>query len=146
MSKPMTEPEVIRLARENVEAYSTGDWQRLRAALASDVIYDEVGTQRRLQGVEQMVEAYQTWKNAIPDGKGTVTTAFASGNSVLIEVTWSGTQTGPLMGPSGIVPPSGKTINVRGAQVIIVEAGKIRELHQHFDLLTLLQQIGAAPK
>jgi len=34
----------------------------------------------------------------------------------------------------------------RAAQVITIEGGKIRTLHQYFDLLTLLQQIGAAPK
>jgi len=138
--------DMIKTARENVEAFTAGDWQRLKAALATDVIYDEIGSQRRLQGADQMVEAYKGWKQAIPDGKGTITNAFASGNSVLIEVTWTGKQTGPLVGPSGTIPPSGKVWNVQGAQVITVEGGKIRKLHQYFDLLTLLQQIGAAPK
>jgi len=50
------------------------------------------------------------------------------------------------VGPSGTIPPTDKAWNVRGAQVITVEGGKIRELHQYFDLLTILQQIGAAPK
>ncbi|PYS55289.1 MAG: hypothetical protein DMG13_04635 [Acidobacteria bacterium] len=144
--KPMTEIEVIRVARENVEAFSAGDWQRLKAALAPNVSYHEVGSQRRLQGADQMVQAYQTWKQAIPDGKGTITNAFASRNSVLIEVTWTGKQTGPLVGPSGTIPPSGKAWDVQGAQVITIEGGKILELHQYFDLLTILQQIGAAPK
>ena len=146
MSKTMPEQEVIKIARENVEAFTAGDWQRLKAALASDVIYDEIGTNRRLQGADQMLEAYKAWKQAIPDGKGTITHAFASSNAVLIEVTWTGKQTGPLVGPNGTIPATGKLWNVQGAQVITVEGGKIRELHQYFDLLTILQQIGAAPK
>jgi len=58
MSKSMPE-EVIKTARENVEAFTAGDWQRLKAVLSSDVIYDEIGGNRRLQGADQMLEAYK---------------------------------------------------------------------------------------
>ena len=142
----MAEQDVIRLARENVEAYNVGDWQRLKAPLAPDVVYHEVGSQRRLQGADQLVQAYQGWKRAAPDGRGTITNAFASGNLVLIEVTWTGTHTGLLVGPGGPIPPSGKAWNILGAQVVTIEGGKIKELRQYFDLLTILQQIGAAPR
>ncbi len=142
----MTEQDLIKLARENIEAYNTGDWQRLKAPLASDVVYDEVGSQRRMQGADQLVEAYQGWKRALPDGKGTIKNAFASGNSVAIEVTWTGTQSGPLEGPGGTIPPSGKSMSLPGAQLITFQGDKIKELHQYFDLMTLLQQIGAAPQ
>ncbi len=142
----MTEQDLIKLARENVEAYNTGDWQRLKAPLASDVVYDEVGSQRRMQGADQLVEAYQGWKRALPDGKGTIRSAFASGNSVAIEVTWTGTQSGPLEGPGGTIPASGKSMSLPGAQLITFEGDKVKELHQYFDLMTLLQQIGAAPR
>ena len=142
----MAEQDLIRLARENVEAYSAGDWQRLKAPLAPDVVYDEVGSQRRLRGADQMVQAYQGWKQAFPDGKGTIKNAFASGNQVTIEVTWEGTHSGPLMGPGGTIPPSGKSMLLPGAQVITFQGDKIKEVRQYFDLLTILQQIGAAPK
>ena len=142
----MAEQDVIRLARENVEAYNVGDWQRLKAPLAPDVVYHEVGSQRRLQGADQLVQAYQGWKQAAPDGRGTITNAFASGNSVALEVAWTGTHTGPLVGPSGTIPPSGKSWSLLGAQLITFQGDKIKEVRQYFDLLTLLQQIGAAPK
>ena len=49
----MAEQDLIRLACENVEAYNVGNWQRLKAVLAPDVVYHEVGSQRRLQGADQ---------------------------------------------------------------------------------------------
>jgi len=55
----MNEQDLTKLARENVEAYSAGDWTRLKASLAPDVVYDEVGSQRRIQGADEMVEAYR---------------------------------------------------------------------------------------
>ena len=142
----MQEQEMVRLARENVEAYNAGDWQRLRAGVAPDVLYNEVGSQRRMQGADPMVEAYQGWKRALPDGKGAIKHAFASGNSVAIELVWEGTHTGPMVGPSGTIPPSGKPISVPGAQLITIEGGKIKELQQYFDLMTVLQQLGAMPR
>jgi steroid delta-isomerase-like uncharacterized protein len=138
----MSQQDMINLARENVEAYNAGDWHRLKAALAPNVIYDEVGGQRRLQGAGQFVEAHEGWKQAGPDSKGTITNAFASGNTVMIEVHWTGTQTGPL----GAIPPSGKSWSVRGAQVFTIEGGKIKELRQYFDMMTILQQMGAVPE
>ena len=141
----MPEQDLIQLARENVEAWTEGNWQRLRAALAPDVVYDEVGTQRRLQGADQLIKVYQDWKKAGPDGKGTVTKAIASGDTVVLEVTWKATQNGPLETPSGIVPPSGKQWSIQAAQVIKIQNGKIKEPRRYFDMLTLLQQIGAAP-
>ena len=142
----MSEQDLIRLARENVEAWGDGDWQRLRAPFAPDVVYHELGTQRRLEGVEELVQDYQGWKEACPDGTGRVTNAIASGNSVALEVIWTGTQTGPLVGPGGTIPPSGKAWTVPAAQVITFRGDKIVEFRHYFDLLTLLQQIGAAPE
>jgi steroid delta-isomerase-like uncharacterized protein len=138
----MSPQDLINLARENVEAFNAGDWQRLKAAITPDVVYDEVGSQRRLQGADQFVEAYQGWKQAAPDCKGTISNALASGSTVAIEVHWTGTQTGPL----GAIPPSGKSWSVRGAQVIAIDKDKIKELRQYFDMTTILQQIGAVSK
>jgi hypothetical protein len=53
----MIHQELIRLACENVEAYNAGDWERLKASLAPDVIYDEPGTQRQLQGADRTIRA-----------------------------------------------------------------------------------------
>lgn len=136
----------IKVAAENVAAYNAGDWNRLKAVLTANSVYTEMGTQRRFRGVGRIVEAYQTWKQALPDGKGTVTNSLARGNTVVLEVIWRGTHTGPLVGPAGAIPPSHKRISVPAAQVITVQDGKIRQFRQYFDLLTLLQEIGAAPQ
>jgi steroid delta-isomerase-like uncharacterized protein len=138
----MSKPDLIRIARVNVEAYNAGDWQQLGGVLAPDVVYDEVATHRRLQGVEKMIEAYRGWKQVAPDGHGAITKAFASGNLVTLEVTWTGTQMGPLAGPEGMLPPTGRQWVVPGVQVISFEGDKIKELRQYFDMMTLLKHIG----
>ncbi|MBI1885983.1 MAG: ester cyclase [Chloroflexi bacterium] len=141
----MAERDAINLARENIEAFNVADWGRLKSTLAADSVYDEVGTQRRIQGADRIVDALKGWKQAMPDAKGTVTNAFASGNTATLEITWEGTQTGPLTGPAGTIPPSGKRQTTRAAFIVMIEGDQIKESHQYFDMMTLLQQIGAAP-
>ena len=61
-----------------------------------------------------------------------------------IELTWEGTQSGPIATPDGReLPPSNKRITVKSVQVIEIEDGKLKALRHDFDLMTLLQQIGA---
>ena len=46
----MAEQDIRQLAQDWLQAQSTGDYTRMGATLADDVIYDELGTQRRVQG------------------------------------------------------------------------------------------------
>jgi steroid delta-isomerase-like uncharacterized protein len=132
------------VARESVEAYNAGDFDRLRSLLADDFYEEELATQRRLEGADARVEAARAWKQAFPDEHGTITGAYTSGNTVAIELTWVGTQSGPMATPDGQeLPPSNKRITVKSVEVIEVEDDKVKVLRHYFDLMTLLQQIGA---
>ena len=53
----------------------------------------------------------------------------------------SATNTGPVMG----MPPTGKLVHVTGVNVARFVEGKIAESWFNFDMLTLLQQLGAIP-
>jgi steroid delta-isomerase-like uncharacterized protein len=132
------------VARKSIESYNAGDFDRLRSLLADDFYEEELATQRRLEGADARVEAAQTWKQAFPDEHGTITGVYTSGNTVAIELTWEGTQSGPMATPDGKeLPPSNKRFTVKSVEVIEIEDGKIKVLRHYFDLMTLLQQIGA---
>jgi steroid delta-isomerase-like uncharacterized protein len=140
----LTTEEIVKLARKQVDAFNTGDWEQLQASLASDSRYDELGTQRKIEGPEKIVELFKGWKTAFPDAVGTVTSAVASGNKVALEVTWKGTHTGPLESAEGMIPASGKRQETPAALFFTFEGDKIKESRHYFDSLTLLKQIGAA--
>ena len=78
----------IKCASQFVEAYNSGDWDRLKESFAADAVYDEVGTRRRLQGPDEILRANQGWKQAFPDSKGSITGAFADDGDVMLEITW----------------------------------------------------------
>ena len=145
-TEALTTEEIVKLARKQVDAFNTGDWEQLRASLASDSLYDELGTQRKIEGPEKIVELFKAWKTAFPDAVGTVTSAVASGNKAALEVTWKGTHTGTLESAEGTIPASGKRQETPAAFFFAFEGDKIKESRHYFDSMTLLKQIGAQPK
>jgi steroid delta-isomerase-like uncharacterized protein len=146
LTEVQTADKMVKIAREQVDAFSSSDWELLRAGLASDSRYDELGTQRKIEGPEKIVELFKAWKQAFPDGAGTVTSVVSSANTVALEVTWKGTHTGPLTTAEGTIPASGKRQETPAGIFFTFEGDKIKESRHYFDSLTLLTQIGAQPK
>lgn len=66
---------------------------------------------------------------------------FAEGDKVVARVTFTGAQTGELMG----LPPTGKRFSVTEIHICRVADGKIAEHWGVVDNLSMLQQLGAMP-
>jgi steroid delta-isomerase-like uncharacterized protein len=139
----MTQKSVADLAKEQIIAYNEKDWDRARDVLAPEIVYDEVGTHRRLKGTDDVLTAWKGWATAIPDSRATFNSEFVSGNTAVLEITWRGTHSGPLQTPDGEIPATGKKIELRAVQVVDVDNDHVRSVRQYFDMGTLLQQIGA---
>jgi steroid delta-isomerase-like uncharacterized protein len=146
LTEALTTDEIVKIAREQIEAFNNGDWERIRGMLSSASRYDELGTQRKIEGPEKIVELFKGWKTAFPDAAGTVTSTVGSGSKVVLEVTWKGTHTGPLVSAEGTIPASGKRQETPAALFFSFEGDKIKESRHYFDSMTLLKQIGAQPQ
>jgi predicted ester cyclase len=59
------------------------------------------------------------------------------------EVTWEGTHSGELEIPQGTIPASNRRVTIYAVQVVECEDGHIRENRHYFDMLGMLQQLGA---
>ena len=139
----MESQDLISLARAQVDLFNASDWDGVRASILPDAVYDERGTGRVLEGADAIIDAFKGWKGSMSDVVGTVTDAHASGDTVVLECRWEGTQDGPLEWAGGTVPPSGLRQVTQSAWVITFAGDKVRESRHYFDMLALLQQIGA---
>lgn len=135
--------QLIDATKATVLAYNEKNWDAIRSSLAADFTYDEVGTRRRVQGVEETIALWQGWAKAFSDSRATIHSALASGNTVVIELTWQGTHNGPLETPAGPLAATGKRIEIRACQVTELANGKLKLQRHYFDMATLLQQVGA---
>lgn len=133
---------LIDAAKASILAYNDKDWERLRSVATPDVVYDEVATGRKADGLDQVLPLWQGWARAFPDSKATFHNAIASGSSVTLEITWNGTHKGPLETPSGPVQPTGKSIAIRACMVVELEGERVKRERHYFDMATLLQQLG----
>src|SRR4051794_23979516 len=135
--------DTISAARGFTERYNDGDWDGLRDMLTPDAVYDEKGTGRRIEGADAILEVNKAWKSALPDSQGKIEEAFSCDDRVVLRITWSGTQSGPLPLPTGgELPPTNRQINVPACQIVRVADGKLVETIHYFDMLTLLEQLG----
>ena len=142
----MAEKDLIKIARENVDAFNAADWIRMADLVAADATFDEMGMRRSLKGLDQIREALQGWRQAMPDATGTVTEAYASGNTVILEITWTGTHTGsPVVAPGRTILATGKRYVSPSCWVLVIEDEKIQESREYFDLASLLEQLEATP-
>ena len=139
-----TAQSAIELAKVSVVAYNEKNWEATKEALAADAVYDEVATNRRLEGHNSILSAWKEWASAFPDSRATFEGAIASDTAVALELRWRGTHKGPLNLPSGKVEPTGKSIDVRACQIIELANGKTRSIRHYFDIATMLRQLGTS--
>lgn len=142
-SSPLMTP--LQAAKAPVEAYNDKNWLRLRSVVTSDFVYEEVPTQRRLEGPDAVIACWQAWAKAFPDSRATFDEEFVSEGVVVLEVTWCGTHTGLLDLPGGPVAPTNRPIRLQSCQVLGLQNGKVQSIRQYFDIATLLQQLGMLP-
>lgn len=142
-SSTATSPQqLINTAKAPILAYNAKDWNAARSAITDDFTYDEVGTRRKVQGADQALSLWKGWAAAFPDSKASFDNALASGETVVLEVTWRGTHTGPLQTPRGPLAPTGRRIEVRACMAIELAGDRVRVQRQYFDMATMMEQLG----
>jgi steroid delta-isomerase-like uncharacterized protein len=133
---------LIDAAKAPILAFNEKNWDKVRASITPDFVYDEVATRRKVQGADAVIPVWQGWAQAFPDSKATFNNALVSGNCVVLEVTWKGTHKGQLQTPNGPVPATGKTIEIRACTILELAGEKARLQRHYFDMATLFEQLG----
>lgn len=96
-------------------------------------------------GTDQIKRQAALLRTAIPDLETILNDQFASGDRVVSRWTGRGTNSGPLVAPTGTVPPTGRQISFDEIRIDRFEGGRIVESWFIPDRLTLWQQLGLIP-
>jgi len=136
---------MIDIIKKHLSHFAASNWSEYKLGFASDVVYEEYATATRAKGAEACARAAQKWKSAFSDARGTMMSSMVSGDTVIAEIRWEGTHTGPLESSFGTVAPTNKRISVNAVEVFKIRNGQILEDRHYFDLLTILSQLGVAP-
>ena len=131
------------MCESQVLAYNEKNWDKVKAGVVPGLVYDEPATDRKVQGVDEVLAVWKGWAAALPDSKATFHSEMASGNTVVLEMTWKGTHKGTLKTGAREIPATGKPIELRSCQIIEVADDKVKSVRHYFDMGTMLRQIGA---
>ena len=134
------------------EAKAMGDWYlkaRNEANLAlldkiysPEVVVHDPSRPEGIVGLEALKSQYKDTHAAIPDVKFSMDDLYVKGDKIVWVFTMSGTITGAIHTPFGVLPPTGKTFRFSGVAVDRISEGKIAEEWVYFNVLDLIQPMG----
>ena len=141
----MSPKDVETLVRAVYDAYNRNDFEAAMALHHPDTETLVVATGQRLLGHDGVREYMGSWTTAFPGSQVEVRNVVAGEDGAVVEFVGRGVHGGPLQTPGGVIPPTGRTVEIPFADVWAARDGKLAGSRVYFDVLTILGQIGAAP-
>lgn len=134
-------PERIALATSVVEAFSAGDWDRLRAEVADDLEFRASGTAAEFHDADAFVAHLEGVRAGLPDIRCKVVESTSSGSVVILGIEWTGTHSGTLTTAVGDIAPSGRVVRATTQWMFRVDRGRVTSIRA-LDTLGILGQFG----
>lgn len=128
----MSAQENIRIIQEYLSSHAL-------QYVAEDVIYHDYSQPEPVQGrqaVDELLDSF--YRTGFSDAKLEIRHISANDNSVTLEVTFHGVNTGPLRGHA----PSGKRVELPVCGVYDIEGDLIRRVRIYYDTGLLERQLG----
>ena len=133
----------IEKATAITEAFNSRDWDGHRQYLADNCTYVEFATGRESTGPDAWVGNSQAWAAAFSNAKGETTSSYEVGNTVIQEITWTGTNDGPMTTPDGqSIPATNNSMTTHASWIVTFEGGKVVRAHHYFDMMSMMAQLG----
>jgi predicted ester cyclase len=117
-----------KIVRQTLEAFEAANERGIREGLARDFVFHNAppGFTENADGFVQLARHV---KSGIPDAKLTIHDIFSGGDKVAVRFSHGGTHRGELIG----VPPSNRTVTIRGIEIYRLSDGKIAEYWGELD-------------
>ena len=154
MSVPETQTDPIQEAIDLVGGYMQAMNIRNSDAMDAlrspdfylDFVYDDAFQNQPLSGAATR-DFWPAWFQAFPDGEFEVSRTIVAESVVVVQWTFSGTQTGDLGDPVSNPPlrSTGRIACFRGVSIYDVEQGLISRETTYLDLATVMVELGVTP-
>jgi steroid delta-isomerase-like uncharacterized protein len=137
--------ENAKLARRIYDLWNERAFDQVAKMAADNVECVHVPFNATFRGQDGYREFQQGWATAFPDARIEITRIIADDKGAVVEFTGRGTHTGPLSGPMGTIPATGRRGELALCDVLEIEQGKVRRVRSYFDSATLMRQLGLMP-
>ena len=139
----MTPAEWERIGRATTAVWNEKRYDLALEIIAPNFVRHDPGYPGEIRGPEGYVEHVKALIEPFADGKVMVRDFFVSagGDKAVVRYTWTATHTSEFAG----IPATGRKVELEGIAVLRGENGKLAEIWDGYDVLTLLRQLGAVP-
>lgn len=140
--------DLKEIADRAIAAFNAHDADALAALDDPNVVTTVPGPTGRteLRGHDANRDYNQNWFDAFPDAKVTIVTEVISGDIIVQEGKFQGTNTGAWKTEAGDMPATGKTLNGSYCQVVKIQGGLAISTNLYFDQLEVMAQLGLMPE
>ena len=139
----MTNLEFSKKAQKLFNEDKIDEW--VNTVAADDITFEDMAVGYTASGKEETKAYVQSWKTTFPDMVGQCNNRIESGNTMVEECSWTGTNTGEITAPDGSkIPPTGKTVNLKNCFIYEFENGKIKSMTNYLDMMGMMGQLGLA--
>jgi steroid delta-isomerase-like uncharacterized protein len=129
--------------RNEVDAANRHDSAAMAACYASTAAVSDPMYPEPLRGREAIASDLTDMITAFPDFTVNIRETLVNGRSYAVRAVVTGHHGGPLMGPAGHVPATGKPIKIQIAWFGQVDSdGRIVEEQRYYDLAGMMAQLG----
>ena len=124
------------------ECWSQGKLEAIRELVSEKCTLHDPVFPSLAAGTESIKRHISTCRTGFPDLKFTIEDTIAERNEVVLHWTARGTHKGQFLG----MAPTNKKATVSGTSIFRIDGGKIAEQWADWNLMTLIEQLGVAPK
>ena len=124
-----------------IAAWNTHDLDLASAFFTPDYIGNDVAQAQPQHGRDGIRQALAIYFQALPDVRFTLEDLVVAGERAAVVWTASGTHLGSLMN----IPPSGRSVTVRGVSTFTLQDGQISRAMYIWDIAGMLRDIGLLP-
>ena len=131
----------LKLTKDVYDAFNKGDLEVLRGCLTNNSTLKLMAMNQTLKGPNDILNYFNVYRTAF---NATVNTnrVTACGDVVLSEFNGKGVHRAVFQTPMGDIQPTNRSIDLPVCHVIQWKDGKIVELHEYFDVNSLMSQLG----
>ncbi len=142
----MAESDNLEVVEVVETALNARDMDTFANVHAEDVTLYAPDSPDPIRGRDSVAQWYGGFVNAFPDMIVKAERLFAQGEWVCGQYAIAGTHTGSLSGlGEEEIPPTNKPVKISTATIYRVQNGKVTEVHEYYDLLGFMAQLGLSP-
>lgn len=136
--------DIRALIEEHYRCVNAGDFDGDADVFHPDVVTRHPGLPT-MHGLAEFHAFVQAFRTGVPDLTLTLDRAYETADAIIAEGTFRGTNTGPLDGPSGQTPPTGREFALDFCDVFEIRDGRVGAHRVYYDQLSFLGQLGVIP-